>query len=73
MERIFKIEWPDHLGPEWMNEHNLRSCIKNFCSGVEGIKVRDITIATKRRPDCAILDETCVDCKEKCPFSHNLP
>lgn len=77
MERIFKIEWPDHLGPNWMNQSNLELCIMNFhigmSRGLGGVKVRDITVETRIRRGCAVLGGTCVDCKEKCPFSHNLP
>jgi len=27
MEKLFKIEWPDNYGPEWMNKDNLESCL----------------------------------------------
>lgn len=44
MKRVFVIEFPDHLGPLWMNEDNLMLCINACCANKNGkIKAKDIT------------------------------
>jgi hypothetical protein len=45
-KKIFEIEWPDSLGPEWMNKYNLELCLfTETCIGGEkgpGFHVREI-------------------------------
>jgi len=44
MKRIFEIEFPDDLGPMWMNKDNLLLTINAYCDNTDGkIKVKDIT------------------------------
>lgn len=42
--RMFLIEWPDDLGPMWMNEDNLMLCINAYCENKDGhIRATDVT------------------------------
>ena len=40
--RKFSIEWPDDLGPLWMNTSNLLSCLTGKCPNTR-FNVADIT------------------------------
>jgi len=42
MLRKFSIEWPDHLGPLWMNTDDLLTCITETCRNTR-FNVTDIT------------------------------
>jgi len=42
MKAVFEIEWPDELGENWMQDHNLALCIGNTCKGVAGIKIKAV-------------------------------
>jgi len=42
MKRIFSIEYPDDLGPFWMNEDNLLLCLNAYCKNVKFV-VDDVT------------------------------
>lgn len=33
-KRIFTIEWPDDLGPLWMNKDNLLLCLNAYCENI---------------------------------------
>ena len=36
MKRIFEIEFPDDLGPMWMNKDNLLLTINAYCDNKDG-------------------------------------
>jgi len=42
MKRIFVIEYPDDLGPFWMNKDNLLLCLNAYCPNTK-FKISDIT------------------------------
>lgn len=42
MKRTFEIEFPDDLGPLWMNTSNLLICLTNTCVNTE-FTVKDVT------------------------------
>ena len=42
MERVFKIEWPDDLGPMWLNQDNLMFCLLSVCKNTP-FTVTDVT------------------------------
>lgn len=50
MEKIFKIEWSDDLGPEWLCKENLENClfsethITNVSVNVTDISKKEISI-----------------------------
>jgi len=45
MEKLFKLEWPDKYGPEWMNKYNLELCLFSgtFISNVK-VVVEEVVI-----------------------------
>lgn len=44
MRRYFVIDYPDELGPLWMNQDNLMLCINSYCGNHDGrIKATDVT------------------------------
>lgn len=45
MKRIFEIEWSDKLGPMWMNQDSLLSCLngEQHCGSGLITTVRDVT------------------------------
>lgn len=49
MIRRFDIEYPDGLGPEWMNKDNLTLCIQGYCKGIE-VTVYDVVIRQEPSP-----------------------
>lgn len=42
MKRTFEIEFPDDLGPLWMNKSNLLTCLTNTCPNTI-FTVKDVT------------------------------
>ncbi len=42
MKRTFEVEWPDDLGPLWLNKSNLLMCLTSFCRGTR-FTVKDVT------------------------------
>lgn len=42
MKRTFEIEFPDDLGPLWMNRDNLLLCLTAYCRNTRFV-VRDVT------------------------------
>jgi len=39
MRKIFSIEWPDNLGPDYLDEETLRSCLFSVSCYFPNIKV----------------------------------
>lgn len=52
MLRVFEIEFDDSLGPMWMNEDNLASCLfsETHISNVK-VHIRDITDRKDETPE----------------------
>jgi hypothetical protein len=42
MKRTFTIEFPEDLGPMWMNKDNLLICLQNTCPNTK-FEVEDVT------------------------------
>ena len=43
-KKLFSIEWPDELGPEWLGKHNLLSCVTSPQHIGEDIDVRILDV-----------------------------
>jgi len=54
-KRTFVLQWDSKLGPMWMNEYNLRSCLQTDAHVGDGVVVvEDITAEPTEVDECDV-------------------